>query len=385
MLGFLAAECTLRMLRISFLLPYQPDPHCGSRLTPGLSGWYREEGVAHISINEHGNRDQPHSVAKPADVFRIAVLGDSYCEAFQVNWQDTFWHQLELAANAPRHGSIPQIEVCNFGVSGYGTAQELQMLRHYVWAFEPDLVVLAFLTGNDISDNSPELGTSPPRPYFRLVDNQLVIDQSFLQAPAFMHACRPSTRWKVRFINASRVAQVVYRVKNNWFNPPSSNPPSPRLPAKQTSSRDIGAERGLDSAIYTPTATPAWQEAWDVTLALVQQMHLEVTQRNTRFCVVSLSNAIQVDPDPRVRQQFAQSLGIDDLMFPDKRLKKFCQSKAVPCILLAPPMAAEAERTDQYFHGFPNTKLGTGHWNADGHRFAGRYLAKALRDTNLVP
>src|SRR5205814_6625220 len=46
-----------------------------------------------------------------------------------------------------------KIEVLNFGVSGYGTAQELLTLREQVWKYSPDIVMLAITTNNDITDN----------------------------------------------------------------------------------------------------------------------------------------------------------------------------------------------------------------------------------------
>ena len=68
----------------------------------------------------------------------------------------------------------------NFGVSGYGTAQELLTLRHYVWDYSPDIVLMAFLPGNDVRNNSKELEPEKLRPFFRLRDGELELDRSFL-------------------------------------------------------------------------------------------------------------------------------------------------------------------------------------------------------------
>ena len=42
-----------------------------------------------------------------------------------------------------------KIEVINFGVTEYSTAQELLTLRHNAWNYNPDLIILAFFIGND--------------------------------------------------------------------------------------------------------------------------------------------------------------------------------------------------------------------------------------------
>ena len=38
------------------------------------------------------------------------------------------------------------VEVINFGVSGFGTTQELLTLEYKVWKYSPDVVLLAFTT-----------------------------------------------------------------------------------------------------------------------------------------------------------------------------------------------------------------------------------------------
>jgi hypothetical protein len=54
----------------------------------------------------------------------------------------------------------------NFGVDGYGTAQEFLTLTEDVWQFSPDIVVLAFFPGNDVRNNSAVLEGDKCRPFF---------------------------------------------------------------------------------------------------------------------------------------------------------------------------------------------------------------------------
>ena len=124
-------------------------------------------------------RDREHDIAKPPGVLRVAVLGDSYAEAMQLPMAQAFWAVLEreLAGCGALDGR--PVEVINFGVSGYGTAQELLTLRHDAWRYDPDLVVLAFLTGNDVRNNSRGLDGDPDRPYFVERDGRLVPDEGF--------------------------------------------------------------------------------------------------------------------------------------------------------------------------------------------------------------
>ncbi|MDP6060048.1 MAG: hypothetical protein QGH33_14205, partial [Pirellulaceae bacterium] len=81
LIGLLLTEVMLRVLGIAYPLPYLPDVYVGSRLQPGFSAWFTEEGRAYVQINRAGFRDREHELKKPADTFRIAVLGDSFAEA----------------------------------------------------------------------------------------------------------------------------------------------------------------------------------------------------------------------------------------------------------------------------------------------------------------
>jgi hypothetical protein len=95
---------------------------CGARLVPNYSGTQTDEGRALITTNSQGFRDREHSISKPAGVFRIAILGDSFAEAAQVDLEETFWAILETKLVAENCFPEAIIEVLNFGVSGYGTA-----------------------------------------------------------------------------------------------------------------------------------------------------------------------------------------------------------------------------------------------------------------------
>jgi hypothetical protein len=45
---------------------------------------------------------------------------------------------------------------------------------------------------------------------------------------------------------------------------------------------------------------------------------------------------------------------------------------------LAPAFAQYADQHHLFLHGFSNTQLGTGHFNREGHRYAGALIANKL-------
>ena len=109
-----------------------------------------------VATNSLGFREKDYPVAKPAGVRRIVVLGDSYTLGVGVKFEDTFSKRLESELNASTRG----YEVINFGVSGYNTVMELATFREVAAAFQPDLVLVAYVL-ND-AERAPEVGQAPP-------------------------------------------------------------------------------------------------------------------------------------------------------------------------------------------------------------------------------
>lgn len=351
-----AAELTLRVLSIGDPVLRDAHPVLGWAPIPGAEGTWTREGRAHVRITEHGFRGIEVAPGPPPEgTLRIAVVGDSYTEAKQVELDQRFTVHAEAALNACRGSS----EVLTFGVAGYGTAQEYRLLHHRVRAWEPDVVLVALLTGNDIADNHAALRTSgEPAPYFTLEDGHLRLDDSFLRSERYQARVRGGAwRWLKRHFRLARLLAHVGQ------------------PARR---RDVASELGLHPEIYAPPATDAWRDAWARTEALLAQMHREETRRGARFGVVTLSNATQVAPDPGARAAYAEQLGVPDLRYPDRRIAEAGQRDGYRVLTLVDPLADWAEANDTHLHGFENTAMDTGHWNATGHRVAGEELGRWL-------
>ena len=150
----------------------QCDPLVGWRPRAGVQGTYNregEQGDMELAINSAGYRDSEHTLAKPAGTFRIAILGDSMAEAREVPLEQTFWKRWEKQLSASPLFQGNKVEVLNFSVNGYGTAQEYLTLEEHALKYSPDLVLLAFFTGNDVTENSQMLGRHKDRPYFSVI------------------------------------------------------------------------------------------------------------------------------------------------------------------------------------------------------------------------
>jgi hypothetical protein len=381
LVGLLMTEVFLRVIGYSYPIFYSTDYYRGFALRPGMWGHYQREGESDVRINSDGLRDREHARVKPADTVRIAVLGDSFSEAMHVPMEQTFWSLLERKLQDCNAFPGKRVEVINFGVSGYGTAQELMTLRQKVWEYSPDIVMLAFTTYNDIYDNSRALSKTEEVPYFFYRNGELVYDSSFRDSRGYRQ--RDSRlnrlgRWfhdHLRFVQLLHYIQFTAKLRltdwRNYRRAQASSQTQPNADVRTTpfTEDDIG----LDNMTYIEPQYDRWREAWRVTEGLIVEMRNEVRQKGAQFVLVTLSNAIQVYPNQVVRQNFMKQLGIPTMFYPNLRLKDFAQREDIQFVDLAEPMQVYADRNNIFLHGF-GSDLGNGHWNAHGHRLAAELL-----------
>jgi tetratricopeptide (TPR) repeat protein len=119
-----------------------------------LKASYRNESAdlnrSYRRTNAHGQRDVDREIRKPDGTRRIILLGDSVVMGVGLpDIDSTISRQLEQLYSSGK------TEVLNFGVDGYNTLAEVELLRTKGVAFDPDLVVLLFVH-NDFNDFTQE-------------------------------------------------------------------------------------------------------------------------------------------------------------------------------------------------------------------------------------
>lgn len=361
------AEAVLRLMNVGRPIFVQADPELGAAYIPDSSGWFIEEGGAFVRINSHGMRDVDRAVAKPANTFRVAVLGDSFTAALQVAQDRTFCAQIEkeLAARGGCGGL--KTEVLNFGCGGYSLVQQYLRYQKQVHQFEPDVVVLAITTGTNIAWNSRELSTTKMRPFFVLRGDTMEIDTSFKNDGSYKIRDTGLTRTFTALARHSKLMQVVNRIRVNL---------------RESLRADHGSAEGGEKTapdgnlVYKESSDRSWNDAWQITECGLVLFNDEVQRNGSKFMTVILSNAVQVNPEARIRNQLTQQLQVNDLFYPDRRLASFLEAKNIPVLPLAPTLLKYSEEHHINLHGFREMgSLGSGHWNEIGHEIAGRTIA----------
>jgi hypothetical protein len=255
------------------------------------------------------------------------------------------------------------------------------------------VVLLAVTTNNDVLDNSRALKVTDEIPYFLMDGDRLTLDDSFRRTAAFRlrsSALNRLGRWlreHLRFVQAVHEGQRAlksrldaWRERRRLAKEREKSGADATGEVKAVGAGDVPAdELGTANVIYREPADDVWRGAWLLTERLLAEMNAEVKGRGARFYVVTLSNGIQVYPDPAAREAFARRVGAADLFYAERRFRAVGEREGFPVYNLAPDLQAYADRSGVFLHGF-GAQRGNGHWNEDGHRVAGGLLTRKLCD-----
>ncbi len=135
---------SVRQIGVSGLLTASDHPGVVFELKPNLDTYFK---LAKFNTNADGLRDKHYDRSKPANTFRIAVIGDSFTMPSGVNLDDSFHAIIEEELNN-LYENI-DYQVINFGVGGYCLSQYVSVLRHKAIEYQPDLVIIGFCPEND--------------------------------------------------------------------------------------------------------------------------------------------------------------------------------------------------------------------------------------------
>jgi hypothetical protein len=371
MRNFLLAACTLLLVVVLVEIALrathafnarvawtEPDPDIGWRFTPGREYWFFAENDHAIEgrINAMGWRDHERTRA-PARATRVAVLGDSYVEAFQVELDSTFVAIAERGMRARERA----IEFMNFGRSGMGPAEELIVLERDVLPCAPDVVVLLFTPNNDIADASRATAPDPLRP-FCVIDEQdsLRVDTSF----------RDSKGYRTRaFLNPLKQRSALVSLIAERYN-------VARLARAAKQADAGGAQKSLtrEQTLMTQHPDAVFLANYALTKRVVADMARVLTARDVEFILMSVP---LVYDDATVAQLRRIDASFDANYF-DRDLAALADSSGFRLVPLTEAFARRRRESGRSLHWE--------HWNYHGHRLVGAALADAVeRSSQAIP
>ncbi len=150
-----ATELVLRVLDLRFLrdgarpgyaFVYRYDADLGWAPVPNARAAFTGSRTVEVRNNSLGLRDIEHDRGGRQ---KILFIGDSFTWGFDVETKDRFTEILRAR--------MPQADIVNAGVPGYGTDQEYLLLEKIWDAVRPDIVVLIYCSDNDRFDNTQNI------------------------------------------------------------------------------------------------------------------------------------------------------------------------------------------------------------------------------------
>ncbi|HEY6101666.1 MAG TPA: SGNH/GDSL hydrolase family protein [bacterium] len=150
--------------------------------SPTLGWTIKPNGYAPLyRANAQGIRgNRIYRPTPPRGVLRLAAFGDSFTHGDDVRNQDT-WEELLVRA----HG---QLEVMNFGVSGYGSDQAFLRYREEGLQYRPQITIIGFLPEDAYRNVNvfrpfyyPDTGLPLAKPRFVLRAGRLVLIENPMQ------------------------------------------------------------------------------------------------------------------------------------------------------------------------------------------------------------
>lgn len=332
----------------------QPDTELGWRFTPNRTYWYGDENDHPITgkINSYGWRDREWSVKKEAGTIRVAVIGDSFVEAFQVEDDSTFVALTERRLQVELGRGV---ELMNFGRSGMTQTEELLVLRKDVAPFSPDVVVLFFTPMNDIADVDRRTAINDLRSFYvQNGDGSLTLDSGFTQRRQF----------KLKtFLNPFKQRSALVSLALQKYNTLRWNMRASRM------SPGASSDKGMAGYLRLCTASPdgVHAENYRLNKVLIGEMAEFCRERGIRFLLVCVNMFYRCDDEGKIK-------ALDptfDAGFYDDDLGSLADSLGIEYLGLEKLFARECEKTGRSWHWI--------HWNYDGHRAVSDAMAEKLK------
>ncbi len=286
-----------------------------------------------LFTNSRGFCSREFEHARRPGVRRIAVLGDSFAVG-TVRQEQNFVSVLETL--------LPDTEVYNFGISGTGPREYYEILQTEVWPYKPDLVLVSFFVGNDVTGWIPLPNTRRMHP----------------ECHSLYLFC-----------------QRTWRLGREWWQRRSEEAEAPapvwhpfRFGVRSRAHHLYLEFEGLK--ICRPSQVEAMEKNWRRSLGHMDEIVAACRRLGVPVVVVLSPDEFQVNPEllNEVVEEYGLPPADIDLELPQRRLLAYCAKRGVPCLDLTPA-----------FVGVPGTfRPRDAHYNEKGNRIAAERIAQWL-------
>lgn len=315
-------------------------------LLPSFDG-YLQKFNTHVHTNALGFRDVEHDLENSKGNYRILLLGDSFMEALQVEFEESLPHLLEVELNK----RLPcRVEVINAGVSGWGTDDAVTYLSRRGMALHPDLVLFGTTLHNDISDNLEGR--------YHVREGEVLRPKPETEASLLRHFNLEARSY---LVSHSHLYQLLYQ---SWKS----------LGAAKAGTRLT--EHVVELMRIEPGVTV--KDGWWITKQLFEEANRLSVRSGARMAVFSIPLVYQVDD--RAYAELLATYHLPGERFDPNRpratLFQILEEERIPVVDILP----EFLRYMHEFGGQPLYIRGDGHWNRAGHWVAASAVSRQVAD-----
>jgi hypothetical protein len=399
-LAFLVAEVGLRVARVFVPrihgLTYSPTVRTAydriettrELLARSYFGYQPLAATPGLRLNSRGFRT-PEYAAEKGDAYRVVVLGDSF--AFGANGVPyaALWHQ--VAGEAIEEAVGRPVETINLGMPGVGPRFALRLWELEAERLNPDLVVLGFFVGNDLTDEGDEPlestltgGLAQRSLAVRLLRNALrrhtgLAAPGSAEAPAAGGIAAPGDGAAPGDSAAAgdSAAPDNSAPRGGEELPLTAGGFDPDAPLL-TEKAFLDMEEGRLLAIAGPD-TGRFQRLVAGANLVLERLARQVEASGARFVVVLIPDEGQVDRElaRRIVRRSGFSLDLDRAQ---RHLVPWLEDRRIPHLDLLPLFRRRHEAGGPRLYRFQDT-----HWSVEGNRLAAEALVDFLVAEGLVP
>jgi hypothetical protein len=313
-------------------------------------------------INAQGwnSKYQQYSIEKN-DKFRIAIVGDSFVEAFQVNFDKSLAEQLE---NLLGHENF---EVYRFGINGAPMSEYLQILRQEVINYAPNLVIIIIIQ-NDFMESYEMV---PGRYYSSFLKLKVVDGEEIQEIPpsgyheSFVeYITRISTTLRFLRMQLRNAVQLKNLFDTYFFSDARKAKPANYQANIDISELDQKKEKNIRATEYV------FQEF--IKLQKLKKFHLLLLMDGDRLRQDDQQNIYQSTVTKERSYNGALSLNL----LASEAAQKF----GIPFIDMHPVFAKDFQLHHKRFEYHTDT-----HWNENGHKVVAQTIYQFIADKGWLP
>lgn len=327
------------------------DSIIGHKHIPNKSGIFViSEHISKVKFNSEGFRDIDHKIENPNDKYRIAILGDSFVDALEVDFEDSF-HQLlqkELNEKYPN-----KYEIFNFGLYYFSTGQEFLQYQSFVKKYNPDLVVL-FVFMNDPYETCLQ---DDKNPTFYFENNTLkqrpFTPNNYSNIQIFISKYFKSTVF---------LRKLYYDFKRNLEN-----------------NQEKQENDGIPSftKVFLKNYDNQVEECWNLTSYFLRELNQQIKQDKSNLLIFIIPNPVSIYEEDK--NKFLSQTNLNESSFdffkPDIIFEQILEKDNISYVNLRWAIQKQKERV--YY-------TEDGHFNIQGHKFVKDKLLETFKNQKFI-